>query len=136
MQFFDKDTVDVRVVMARLVLVIQKVQGTVEVPQVQYIDRIVDVTVCGNNSTIHPDSTEDEGSSSDSVSYSRGRRACGDTATGANVPEGAIDVLRQDCPTPEIVSGWTLCGKGVYGQLPGGFTGNTATRALGQKCRE
>ena len=59
-------------------------------------NRIVEVTVYGNNSTIHPDSTEDGGRSSDSVSNSRGWRPCGDTATGANVPEGEnIDVLIQ-----------------------------------------
>ena len=64
-----------------------------------------------------------------------------------------IDVFPQDCPTPEIVPGWTLCGEGVSGQLPGGFRstsavdlnklhfdqqmpGNTATRALGQKMSQ
>ena len=44
MQFIDKDTVDVPVMMQRQVLVIQKVQKTVEVPQGQHMDRIVDVT--------------------------------------------------------------------------------------------
>ena len=39
-------------------------------------------------STILVDSTKDEGSSSDSVSHSRGGRACCHLRSGANIPEG------------------------------------------------
>ena len=39
---------NVSVEMQRQVPLIQEVQGTMEVPQGQCIDRIVDVTVCGN----------------------------------------------------------------------------------------
>ena len=45
MQFFDKNTVDVPVVLQRQVFVLQKVQRIVEVPQRQHTERIVDVTV-------------------------------------------------------------------------------------------
>ena len=45
MQFIDKDTVDVCVALQRLVLVIQQVLKTVEVPLGQPMDRVVDVTV-------------------------------------------------------------------------------------------
>ena len=41
-------TSDVPVAMQRQVPGIQKVDGTGEAPQVQHIDRIVDLTVCGN----------------------------------------------------------------------------------------
>ena len=44
-QFVDKNTVVVPVVMQRLLPVVQNVQETVEVPQVQYIAKVVNVTV-------------------------------------------------------------------------------------------
>ena len=67
-----------------------KFYGSIEVPQVQYIDRIVDVTVCVAT-TVRPIRTVQKagGRSSDSVSYSGGKCTCGDTATRTNVPEGA-----------------------------------------------
>ena len=43
-----KRTVNVSVEMQSQVLLIQEVQGTMEVPQGQYIDRIVGVTLSGN----------------------------------------------------------------------------------------
>ena len=43
-----KRTVNVSVEMQSQVFLIQEVQGTMEVPQGQYIDRIVDVSVCCN----------------------------------------------------------------------------------------
>ena len=86
MQFIDKDTVVVPVVMQRQVLATQKNTGNRGGPTgpAHRQDRRCD-SVCGNNSTIHSESTEGEGSSSDSASHTRGRRACGDTAAGANV---------------------------------------------------
>ena len=43
-----EQVVNVSVEIQRHVPLIQEVQGTMEVPQGQYIDRIVDVTVCCN----------------------------------------------------------------------------------------
>ena len=77
-------------------------------------------------STSHPDSTEDERSCSGSDSHSRNRHACGHTATGDNVPEGA----RIDCPSSGLLHsgnypGSTLYCEKVYGQLPGSASVST-----------
>ena len=87
------------------IYVARKVQKTLEVTLVQYIDLIVDVTVCGNTGQY------DERSCPGSVSRA---------ATGDNVREGEKTiVLPQGCPTQEICPGSTLYGEKVHGQLPG-----------------
>ena len=62
-------TADVPVVMQRQVLVIQRVQRTVDVPLVQHIDTVRRCPSCevAKNQTF-PDSTEDVGGSGKSVS--------------------------------------------------------------------
>ena len=70
--------------------VIEKAQNTVDVPQIPYIDTIVDVpggvATPGAN---HPDSTKDEGGFSESIFSSSGRRARCDAAPDANDPKDA-----------------------------------------------
>ena len=62
-QFIDKDTVEIHVVLQRQVLVIQKVQKAVAVHQVQQMDRNVDVKVVFQHKiTDKTVSTEDGGS--------------------------------------------------------------------------
>ena len=56
------------------------------------------MTVCCNNTTIHPDCAEVERVSSVSVSFTRTSFSCGDTATGANVPESATN----RCPSSGV----------------------------------
>ena len=102
MQFTGKDTVDVPVVQPH-VLVIQKVQKTVEVAQVQCIERIVDVTVVLQRQvpTIQTAKKTVE-VSADSVSSSSGRHGCGQEfktksereALEVHVQKGSPDILK------------------------------------------
>ena len=60
--------VNVSVVLQSQVPTIQTVQKKVEVLETQHLDGLVDVTSCvAKPSTNHPDSTEDDGDSRDSV---------------------------------------------------------------------